>query len=238
MKKYIAAFLISMTAVASSAHAAIDLQITEIYFGQLNPDPTSDWFEITNYGDMAYSEAVDGTLYADDFMPDPTKADPIVGITGIAPGESVIVLVDFEDDFTDVAGALSAWTSTWGNIPGLTVGTQSNGSGLSSSNSDGPTIWLGDPNSGGILLDTETYPAPESIVGLQDGASYDVVLGDFSFLGNAAGAYDSAGLGGGDGIIPPFQPSIASPGSVAVPEPTTTLLAGIAAFAAAGFRRC
>lgn len=235
--KIAATCLAACLAFVSTANAAFDLQITEIFFGQTNPDTTSDWFEITNFGDMAYVEANDGTLYQDDFSPDPAKADPIVGITSIAPGESVIVLVDYEDDFTDAAGALAAWNSTWSNVPGITVGTADNGSGLSSSNSDGPTIWLGDPNTGGILLDTEVYPAPEGIPGLQDGASYDVVLGEISFVGNEAGALASVGLGGGEGIIPPFQPSIASPGSVAVPEPSTMALVIVSGLLVAARRR-
>ncbi len=235
--KIAATCLAACLAFASTANAAFNLQITEIYFGQTNPDPTSDWFEITNIGDMAYVEASDGTLYQDDFAPNPTKADPIVGITSIAPGESVVVLVDFEDDFTDVAGALAAWNSTWSNVPGVTVGTASNGSGLSSSNSDGPTIWLGDPNTGGILLDTEVYPAPEGVNGLQDGASYDVGLGEFSSVGNTSGALESIGLGGGETIIPPFQPSIASPGSATIPEPSTMALVIVSGLLVAARRR-
>lgn len=231
MKKFASAFLIAMTAVVATAHAAIDLQITEIYFGQLNPDPTEDWFEITNYGDMPYTEGVDGTLYYDDYTPDLTKVDPVNGISSIAPGESVIVLVG--DDVAD--GIVAQFNAAWSNVSGLTVGW-TDGSGLGSGAEDGPTIWLGDPNSGGVFLDTETYPNPESIIGLQDGASWDVLIGDFSVVGNAAGALESVGLGGGDGIIAPFQPAIASPGSVAVPEPSTFLLASLA-FAAAGFRR-
>ncbi len=235
--KIAATFLAACLAFVSTANAAFDLQITEIYFGQTNPDPTSDWFEITNVGDMTYTEAIDGSLYQDDFSPDPAKADIINGITSIAPGESVIVLIDYEDDFTDAAGALAAWNATWNNISGVVVGTADGGSGLSSSKVDGPTIWLGDPTAGGLLLDTETYPDPDEVIGLLDGASYDVSLAAFSSVGNASGAIESVGLGGGDGIIPPFQASTASPGSAAIPEPSTLSLVVLSGLLVAARRR-
>lgn len=234
--------------MVTPAMADFDLTITEIYFGQNDPNVTEDWFEITNFGDMAWDGSSDAGLYTDDFEPDPVKAGLIPNLDPIGPGDSAIVVIFDIADYQNPEGepqltveevaqtVIDDYTTAWSNLPGLNVAAV-DGSGYSSSNVDGPTIWLGDPNVDGILLDTATYPDPESINGLPDGASYDVALRSFSSVGNRSGAVLSVGLGGGDGVIPAFQPAIGSPGSSAVPEPATIVIAIIAAIGVIGRRR-
>ena len=63
-----------------------DLQITEIWAGQNGSDLTSDWFEITNFGDIPWISGVNGNLFYEDGTQDPADATPIIGINDIQPG--------------------------------------------------------------------------------------------------------------------------------------------------------
>lgn len=112
MKKTLRCALV-MTAIVGwmppAAFAAFDLQITEIWMGNSeNPDLTEDWFEVTNFGDMAWNIA-DGTLYFDDSDPSVSNADPISGIDSIAPGETVV----FVDGETDFGLNIVQWHEVW-----------------------------------------------------------------------------------------------------------------------------
>ena len=68
-------------------------------------EATSDWFEFTNFGDMA-AIGLDGNLYYDDNSADPTVDDQMFGVDTIAPGESVIYLTSWEDDWATAADAI------------------------------------------------------------------------------------------------------------------------------------
>ena len=210
-------FCVALTATA--ANAAFDLQITEIWPGnEPGENLTSDWFEVTNVGDMAYVSATDGDLYFDDDSQDFTTADLISGVSTIAPGESVV----FIDD-ADTAEFVSVWGSAV-ILPQL--GTY-NGSGLSQGG-DGVTLFLsmGAPTGLTDIIDFETYPAAD----LNGGQSYDVLLGEFSTVGNANGALATIVVNDVD------QPAVGSIGP-AVPEPTALAIAAIAACGFAASRR-
>ncbi|MDX2259382.1 MAG: choice-of-anchor I family protein [Hyphomicrobiaceae bacterium] len=188
-----------------------DLQITEIWPGQAGTDVTVDWFEITNFGDVAWSSELNGALYYDDDSASASEADIIAGITDIAPGESVIVAVGSATDATN-------FRTVWSAVRDLTdveVGYAAGGAGLGDGG-DQVNIWVGNPLDSGILVDSESYPSNAS----NDGASYDVDLGAYSTIGNDSGAVATEALGGSGGNVP----AIASPGTTASTQPFTLQL--------------
>ncbi len=217
----------TMALSAATANADFDLQITEIWPGNSlgEDDLTSDWFEVTNLGDMAYDATIDGDLYFDDDsmglkdgLLDNELTDLISGVTAIAPGESVI-FIDDEDT--------SEFVAAWGNVAILPqLGTYS-GSGLSGGG-DGVTLFLstGLPTGIGNIIDFELYPDAS----LSGGASFDVMLQAFSSIGNASGALETIAVNDAS------QTAIASVGP-AVPEPAAAILAGLAACGLLAARR-
>lgn len=180
------------------AFAQVSLEITEIWPGN---DPgtnlTSDWFEISNNGTSAWVSGVDPDLYYDDDSQDPMAADLINGITDIQPGERVIIVVG---DMTDVDQFNTIWAPAY-DLTGIEVG-YTDGAGLGQGG-DGVTVWIGDPNTTGVLADFQTYP-DASITG---GQSYDIELTVFSTVGNANNAGATFALNDMN------QPAIASPGN-------------------------
>ena len=193
-------------ALAAPGWADFDLQITEIWPGnEPGANLSEDWFEVTNFGDMAWTAAVNGDLYFDDESFDETTADLMSGVDSIAPGESVIFVNGGEDGAAE-------WIALWS--PDITlpqVGSY-NGAGLSQGG-DAVGLFL-DIDANGPdadeLFETQAYPDAN----LAAGGSYDVLLGQFSTVGNAAGAVATTTLNDVN------QPVVGSPGSI-VPEPTT-----------------
>ncbi len=207
---------------ASAALGAFDLQITEIWPGnEPGTDLTADWFEVTNVGDTPWVAAIDGDLYFDDDSFDPTTADLMSGVASIAPGESAI----FVDEL--LAGELG-WLNVWVPVlcgPGETVDPAHlgsyQGSGLSQ-NGDAIGLWISFGEPSGAPDITAGYPDANPPFG---GQSYDLVLGEFSTVGNASGAVATIA------VNEAMQPAIGSPniGCVPVPEPASVsiLLAGL-----------
>ena len=218
--------VLMLAVFAVPARADYDLQITEIWCGQNGDDVTADWFEITNCGTTAWTSG-DGNLYYDDDSKDASTADLMSGIVSIDPCESVVFVIG---DSGDVSDFHTVWD---GVLSGFQVGCV-DGAGLGQGG-DGVTLWVGTPSSGSYV-DYESY----GDVSNNDGQSWDVVLGEFSTVGNAAGAVATEVLGGGGddvlGSADDFTPAIGSPGqtSCCVPEPSTFVLAlmGLAALAA------
>ena len=176
-----------------------ELVITEIFPGQAGDDLTEDWFEITNLGTAPWTAGVDSTLYYDDESAEPADADPIQGITAIAPGATAIVLI------TDNPAAVAEFTDVWSpviDLAGVEIGTV-DGAGLGGGG-DAVTLWLGNP-SATMPIDTAVYPDTD----LFDGLSYDVELMAFSEVGNANGAVQTLALGGNEMNVP----NIGSPGN-------------------------
>ena len=180
-----------------------DLQITEIWMGQDGADVTPDWFEVTNFGETAWSAGVDPDLYYDDESQDPASAVLIEGIPEIQPGQSAIVVVDG-------AGGANTFSIIWSAVYDLTnvpIGW-ADGAGLGQGG-DAVTLFQGMPSPENIA-DYEIYPAAPS------GISYDVVTQSFSEQG--AGVVETGtniavatiATGGADGT----EPAIGSPGNV------------------------
>ena len=194
-----------------TAPGSFDLQITEIWPGnEPGANLTEDWFEVTNFGTAAWTIA-DGALFFDDESAAAGDADMLMGVTEIAPGESVV--------FVDDASA-QEFIDLWGAVIELgQVGTYA-GAGLGQGG-DAVALFLDDEGDGvdaGDLIDLEAYPNAEAA----GGASYEVTLGAFSADG-----------GVGDGVVTTAvndagQPAIGSPTNGAeiirvIPESAFTL---------------
>ena len=182
---------------------AFDLRISEIFSGQSGSDLTSDWFEITNIGTTAWVQGVDADLFYDDESEDATTADAITGLTAIAPGESVIVLVDSTD--------IAAFEAAWGDVRDLSnvqIGTIDSAAGLGGGG-DAVTLFAdraGDGVDAGDVIDSAAYPDTDA----NDGQTWDVAAQAFSQAG-VDGAVATNAMGGDAANVP----NVGSPGSVA-----------------------
>ncbi len=183
------------------ADFGFDLQITEIWPGNEPGDNlTADWIEITNLGAVAWTAAVDPDLYYDDESESFADADHINGIAAIAPGESVIVMIDDAD-------AVDAFRTVWGDLLGGAVQVGwSDGAGLGQGG-DAATLMFGDFEERAIL-DNEAYPDAETV----GGRSYDPTLGAFSEAG-------VAGAGATATVNDEGQPATGTPGALPDEEP-------------------
>ncbi|MFG0326698.1 MAG: PEP-CTERM sorting domain-containing protein [Phycisphaerales bacterium JB037] len=200
---------------AATAAADFDLQITEIWMGnEPGSNLSEDWIEITNFGTMTWTAAIDGDLWFDDVSADTGDAALMSGVPSIAPGESVI--------FVD-GGATGAanWLTLWGF--GGQVGSYE-GAGLGQGG-DAVAIWISAGIPVGSPDDFEAYPDAN----LNGGQSWDVVLGAFSTVGNLSNAF-ATGTVNDEG-----QPAIGSPGTI--PAPGSLALLGLGGLAAARRRR-
>jgi hypothetical protein len=205
---------------SSTSFAAFSLSITEIWPGNdPGTDLTADWFEITNTGNMAWTAAVDGDLYFDDDSADITTADLLSGVASIAPGESVV----FVDG--DMAGAMG-FSAVWGPDVTLPQVGSYEGAGLSQGG-DTVNIWISMGPPTGTPSFSGSYP--DALFAM--GASYDLTLGAFSTVGNAAGAVATTATNDIG------QRAIGSPGTVAVPEPACLVLLTFGLLAAGRYRR-
>jgi hypothetical protein len=179
-----------------------ELKVTEIWVGQDGADLTADWFEITNLGEMAWVDSLDGMLYYDDESQDPAVADPIVGFSNIQPGESVIVVVDNE---TAPGVFFTVWSPDY-DLETVKIG-YTDGAGLGQGG-DAVTLFLGGP-SAETIIDYQVVPASPS------GVSYDVILNDFSQEGVGSEqpgtnvAVATTATAGASGT----EPAIGSPGN-------------------------
>jgi hypothetical protein len=213
----VASILVVLAAAAvSPAQAGIVLQVTEIWAGQDGSDLTKDWFELTNVGDMPWIAASGPVLTVNDNGGGLGTDDLVEGIADILPGESVIILM--EGTAPDAQTFFDVWNpvkpQVLANI-GYADGVPSGGLGLSSSG-DGVRVWLDD-----VLQDSEDYTSPPS------GVSWDAELGEYSTIGNSAGAVATIALNDAG------EPAVGSPGMIPVPEPSSIALLAIAALAAA-----
>ncbi|MFK7868065.1 MAG: ExeM/NucH family extracellular endonuclease [Roseobacter sp.] len=190
----------SVNPVRSSPATNPDLQVTEIWPGQEGRDITGDWFEITNLGEAAWTPDV-GALFYDDDSDDPSAAASIMGISAIAPGESVIVVTGAD------ASAVDAFKAAWaGSIDGVQVGYV-DGADLGGGG-DAVTLFLDADGTltGADIVDVAAYPDAAA----NDAQSWDVDNGQFSEVGALTDVVESTATGGDTGDTP----AVGSPGAV------------------------
>jgi MYXO-CTERM domain-containing protein len=226
MQAVVAATGLAVSAAAASGSAT--LVITEIWAGSpSNPDHTSDWFELSNTGNMPYDLNANPLWYDDDSA-DPTKDDMLVpGGDGIInPGEAVVILVSWEDDFFDFAEARNQFKATWGALNTIDIGYIAGGSGLGGG---GDEVWLFDGNTAGAnTVATQGYDNDDfaSWIWNPETESWNDELAEAGkFLARESNPT------GGD----PLQPAIGSPGFI--PTPGTAAILGLAGIASVRRRR-
>lgn len=240
--------LLACVAFATTATAEPLLKITEFWVGGLDgTEATSDWFEITNFGDMQ-ATGLNGTLFYDDDSADPTANDAMLGIDTIAPGESVIYLTSWEDDWATSADAVAAFTNMWGspagNLTGVQIGYVDNGGGLGGSN-DAVFVFDGNTEDAGIVA-SQAYAVfdganHKSFVANADGNMVNAAPFGTTFPFRAVEGYGGAYAGNfpaSDAVGVPNP--IGSPGVVGqVPEPSTVIMVmlGVAAVGIVARRR-
>jgi hypothetical protein len=217
--------LSAVSILPAPARAVVDLQITEIWPGGLaGAENTSDWFEITNFGDMAATNLLASPLHMDDDSAAFASSVELEGIDTIGPGESVIYLTDYEGGFGDLAGGTAAFLAMWGPLPGVQIGGAPGSIGLGGGG-DAVNIW----DDFATLLDSEGYStaaALPSFVSNPDGTWVDNTFAQVDVWG----AYEG-NFGATSSIS---DPPIGSPGTTgAIPEPSTMLLLLLGAVAAA-----
>jgi hypothetical protein len=214
MKKLVVGVMVFMLGV--SVFAAADLKITEIYTGISGDDGTADWFELTNYGDTDWS----GTIYYDDDSADPTKDDILAGISSIATGESVVVLVSWEDGYSDAAAAIADFQTIW-TAYSLQVGYIDGGSGLGNSDE----VWLFDGNTEdatSVASAVYSYTGTvETMVSAADGTWASALAADGILGAYQSNEFFNDSIGNSENMVC----LIGSPG--VVPEPATMALLGL-----------
>ena len=220
MSRLSVAFVVTlMTAILSTApaRAVFDLRITEVWVGQDGSDLSEDWFELRNYGDMAWTTA-DGAMTVNDNTGGLTTDVPVSGITEIQPGEIVIVLMEGNPVDGDIQEFYDVWNPVKPQI--LENIGYADGSGLGlGSGGDSVNLFIAD-----ILEDTFTYSSSTS------GVSIDVMLGEESFVGNASGAVAT------NAVNDLGESAVGSPGMV-VPEPASAILGFLGLAGAVCFAR-
>ena len=205
--------LLAIAAVASLASLAnAQITITEASPTGSSGFVASDWFELTNFGPLA----VDITGWkVDDNSNAFANSLALLGITSIAPGESVVFI---ETSPTNAAARLASFRTFWGQLSSVQVGTY-NGSGIGLSGSgDAVNIFLAD----GTLVTRVDFGAQPNV-----GVSFG-----YNPLTNTFGANSVAGVFGArvaDGST--IQTTeVGSPGVIPAPSACALLaLAGIAA---------
>jgi len=216
--KILFSFLLVFGALLGSARG--DLIISEVYPNGSNAPYGSDWFELTNTG----ATAIDITGWKfDDSSNSSGLAAPLVNVTSIAAGQSVVFL---EVSPANYAARVISFNQFWFG-------------------SDTSSVVIGSYNGSGLGLSTggdavNIYDASNALIA---NVSFGATTVGFTF-DNAAGLSGTnitqLSAVGVNGAFASFNaPSeIGSPGTIAaIPEPTSVALAGLGMAGLMAWRR-
>ncbi|MEO1498636.1 MAG: lamin tail domain-containing protein [Planctomycetota bacterium] len=235
LKTFTRMLLLVVAAVATQASLVeAALTFTEVR-SKAATDP-EDYFELTNFG----SAPVDITGWSfDDESADIADAAPLVGVSTIAPGESVVIFQldenDPNDPAYDPAGEVALFRGFWGGLAGVQVGYHG-GAGLGK----GDAITLFDAANAialtleyGMTLPEQTH-AGDWAAGNADGSDL--------FENQSAIYAPGAPVGfvtAGPGVLGSFANTDGDYGSpgVAIPEPASLVLVALGAGVATRRRR-
>jgi MYXO-CTERM domain-containing protein len=230
MKSLCAAAVLGLAGIASAGIAQPNIIVTEVWAGGLpGAEATADWFEITNFGDAPFALT---NVFFDDDSADPTTNNPIANIASVAPGESVIVLTSWLEDFGSAENAVSIFQSVWGesNLAGVQIGWIDGVTGGPGLGGGGDAVFLFDGNTEDAnLITAQVYTTdtqPESFI-------YNPLTGEFGEYAQVGvfGAFESTVNASGGLDVP----AVGSPGFV--PTPGAAALLGLAGLAAGRRRR-
>jgi len=221
MKTSIALAGIAALAASSTAfgQASVDLKVTEIWAGVAGSDHTKDWFELTNFS-TTVSYPLTGYKVNDNSGGSGT-AVAISGIASIAPGESLIIVME------GTAADVTIFRSVWGLTASPVQVGYANGSGLGlGQTGDSAMVYDGS----NTLITSQSYPAyDESNYGSFVWNNTTSAWDNSRAVNGIWGAYNSV-VNGGDANAP----AVGSPG-VSIPGPGALALGGIGSLV--GFRR-
>lgn len=220
---------------ATTATAQAELLITEVHTkSQTDPE---DFFELTNTGTTPVD--ISGWQF-DDESADLADAVPLVGVSMVAPGESIVIFQLDENDPADPAydpvGETTLFRNYWGGLTGVQVGYHA-GAGLGK----GDAITLFDSQDVvqltleyGMTMPNQTH-AGDWAAGNTDGSD--------TFENQSAlwvpGTDPQEWVVAGAGVLGSFANAdgdFGSPG-VIVPEPTALCITALASVAIASSRR-
>ena len=203
------AMAVTASFMASAAFAAADFRITEAYTGVSGSDGTADWFEITNFGDMAGT--LDGLFYDDDSA-DPTNNYALPALT-LAPLESAVVLIDTDP------GDVAVFEAFWGlSGSGVQIGVTGGGA-------------LGQGGDAVYVFESNLPSAAVVDALIFDGALGGTASTIEDVTGFGPLALSQVGVNGAFASVGTAAPGnlIGSPG--VIPEPASLMLLGLGAVA-------
>jgi len=223
--RYSIAAALMCGATFTSADAAVDFRITEVYAGITGESGTRDWIEVTNLGDVAGDT---GILLMDNDAPSLASAKSLPSFT-LNPGESAVFLyISTPLLGSTLATAEAEFTSIWGAISNLgTANTGGIGSGFGQT---GDVAYIGTDSEGSFAIIDSFAVSGEfsnSLTTLEDvsgvGTPRTSVLGENGAYLSAAFFNDNLGLPNNEAVL------TGSPG--AIPEPGSLALLGLSGVA-------
>ena len=188
---------------AGTAAASGGIIVSEaVSWGNGGPSYDADWFEITNTSASAVD--ISGWRF-DDNSNSFASSVALMGVTSIAPGESVVFVEGTTSTATTFVGAWFGVTAP----AGFQIGTYS-GSGISFGNG-GDAVNIFD--AGGTLRANITFGAGTNFRSFDNAAGVD---------NGAVSTLSTAGVNGAFSVVDNGNTTIASPGSIANAPGTTT----------------